>query len=48
MGEWLLFLILKPILFLILFVGIVLPLRLLFQRYFPDGRLKRLLLRRIN
>jgi hypothetical protein len=48
MEDWLLVVLLKPFLFLALFVGIVMPLKLLFQRFFPEGRLKRLLLRRIN
>jgi hypothetical protein len=48
MEGWLLGLLLKPFILLVMFGGIVLPIRLAFQRFFPDGRVKRLLLRRIN
>jgi hypothetical protein len=39
---------LKPIGALILFGLIALPLRLAFQRWFPNGPVKRLLLRRVG
>jgi hypothetical protein len=38
---------LKPLIMLIVFVLIVIPLEIAFIRYFPEGKLKQLLLRRI-
>lgn len=48
MENWLLALVLKPFFALVLFGGIVLPIKLLFQRYMKDGPVKRLLFRRIG
>ncbi len=39
---------LKPLVLLLLFVVVIIPLELAFMRWFPEGRLKRLLLRRIS
>ena len=48
MEPWILALILKPIALLFLFGFICLPGRLFVQRFMRDGRLKRLLLKRIS
>lgn len=48
MERWLLALVLKPFVMFVIFVGIVLPIRLLFQRYMKDGPVKRFLFRRIG
>lgn len=48
MEPWTISVILRPFGALILFGLIALPLRLLFQKYAPEGKLKRLLLRRIG
>lgn len=48
MEHWLLSLVLKPFFALVLFVGMVLPIKLLFQRYMKDGPVKRFLFRRIG
>lgn len=48
MENWLLALVLKPFFALVLFGGIVLPIKLLFQRYMKDGPVKRFLFRRIG
>lgn len=48
MSNWMIALLLKPLVLLVLFVGVLLPIRVAFQRWMPDGRIKRLLLRRIN
>lgn len=45
-SQWAL--VLKPLVFFI-FAGLVLyPIRLAFIKWFPEGKLKRLLLRRVN
>lgn len=38
---------LRPFILLALFVLLVIPLKLLFIRFFPEGALKRILLRRL-
>lgn len=48
MTTWMIALLVKPLALLTFFVCVLLPIRLAFQRWFPDGRIKRLLLRRIN
>ena len=48
MEPWMLALILKPFALLFLFAFICMPGRLLVQRFMKDGRLKRLLLKRIS
>ena len=48
MEPWMLALILKPFALLLLFGVICLPGRLFVQRFMKDGRLKRLLLKRIS
>lgn len=48
MENWLLALVLKPFFALVLFGGIVLPIKLLFQCYMKDGPVKRFLFRRIG
>jgi len=48
MEPWMLALILKPFALLFLFGFICLPGRLFVQRFMKDGRLKRLLLKRIS
>ena len=48
MSNWMIALLLKPLVLLVLFVCVLLPIKLAFQRWMPDGRVKRLLLRRIN
>ena len=48
MSNWMIALLLKPLVLLVLFVGVLLPIKIAFQRWMPDGRVKRLLLRRIN
>ncbi len=45
---WLVAVVLKPFLALAFFALLVLPLKVAFVRFFPGGRVKRLLLRRIN
>lgn len=45
-GMWAAFL--RPFLLLALMIAIVYPLRWLFERYMPEGRIKRFLLRRVN
>ncbi len=46
--EWFLALALKPLAALILFGLIALPGRIAVQKWMPEGRLKRLLLKRIR
>lgn len=48
MERWMLALILKPFVALLVFGGIVLPIKLLFQRHMKDGPVKRFLFRRIR
>ena len=48
MNDWLLALVLKPLIALAVFGLIVLPIKMAFQRWFPAGRVKRLLLTRIT
>jgi hypothetical protein len=48
MDDWTLALILKPLVMFVMFGLIVLPLVFAFKRWFPEGRLKRLLLTRIS
>lgn len=43
MEPWQLAMLFKPLGLLILFVGILLPLKWLFHKIIPEGRLKRLL-----
>jgi hypothetical protein len=45
---WLVTLLLKPFLTLAFFAVLVVAPKLLFVRYFPDGKVKRFLLRRVN
>lgn len=45
--TWFLAVALRPILCLVLLGLICLPARIMFQRFMPDGRLKRLLLREV-
>lgn len=40
--------VLKPIFALIIFGLVLLPIRLAVQKWWPDGRLKKLLLRRVD
>jgi hypothetical protein len=46
--TWLLAVVLRPIGALVLFGLIALPLRLLFQRWYPEGKVKRFLLRELK
>lgn len=48
MEPYVLAMILKPLIALIILLCIVAPLKWLFVRYFPNGRIKRLLLIRTN
>lgn len=48
MSAWLIAVMLRPLGALVLFGLIALPLKILFQRYYPDGKVKRLLLRQIG
>jgi len=48
MEPWLLALILKPLVFLLIMAVIVAPLKYLFVKHFPEGRVKRVLLTRTN
>lgn len=48
MSTILLSLVLKPLFMLILLLCIVAPLKWLFVRFFPNGRVKTFLLRRTN
>jgi hypothetical protein len=45
---WLVMLALKPYLAFLFFAILVVPLKVLFVKKFPEGRVKRLLLRRIS
>jgi hypothetical protein len=47
MDSWLIALLIKPLVALLVIGLIALPLRMAFQRWFPDGKIKRLLLTRI-
>jgi hypothetical protein len=47
MEPWAIAILIKPIALLIFFGFIVLPIKLLFQRIIPDGRIKRLLFKRL-
>ncbi len=40
--------VLKPLAALVLFGLVLLPIRLAVQRWFPEGKLKKLLLRRVD
>jgi hypothetical protein len=46
--TWLLAVVLKPVGALVLFGLIALPLRLAFQRWYPEGKVKRFLLRELD
>ena len=46
MKEWQLAILIRPLLLLALFAFIVIPLEAAFIRWFPEGRIKRLLLTR--
>lgn len=48
MEPWLIAVLIKPFLLLAFLGLIVLPLKLIFQRYFPEGKIKRVLLREIR
>lgn len=48
MEPWVIALMLKPLGLLVFMLVIVAPLKWLFVRFFPNGRLKRLLLIRTN
>jgi len=48
MPTWLLAVILKPFILLIVFVGIVWPIKMLFWKFLPDGPMKKLLFTRIS
>jgi hypothetical protein len=46
--SWQLALVAKPFVMLVLTLLVLYPARVLTQRHMPEGRLKRLLLRRVN
>lgn len=48
MEPWAIALLIKPFALLVLFVLVLYPARWAVQRYLPDGKLKRLLLRRVG
>ena len=48
MEPWVIAILLKPFGALILFGCIALPLRLLYEKHAPEGKLKKFLLRRIS
>ncbi len=48
MEPWVIAVIVKPLVLFILMVCIVLPIKLAFIRFFPEGRIKRFLLIRTN
>lgn len=48
MEPWQIAILIKPFVLLVFFGLIVLPIKLLFQRFLPDGRIKRLLFKRIG
>lgn len=48
MPTWLLAVILKPFILLIVFVGIMWPIKMLFWKFLPDGPMKKLLFTRIS
>ena len=48
MPTWLLAVVLKPFILLIVFVGIVWPIKVLFWKFLPDGQMNKLLFTRIS
>jgi len=48
MEPWQIAVLVKPFVMLVLAALVLYPCRKLTERYFPEGRIKRLLLRRIN
>jgi hypothetical protein len=48
MDGWQIALILQPFAALVFFGLVLLPIRLAFQKWFPEGRVKKLLLRRVD
>lgn len=48
MSEWAIALFLKPFIFLVLFVVVLYPARRAVEKYMKDGKVKRLLLRRLS
>ena len=48
MEAWQLAILIKPFILLLLFGFIVLPIKMLFQRLLPEGKIKRILFKRIS
>jgi hypothetical protein len=46
--EWLIALLVKPLILFCLAAFVLYPARIAFKRWFPEGRIKRLLLLRVN